>query len=435
MKTLLGILLLIFITQNSLFANGDEERESVPVPPIDMEENYEISIGTWSQELADTYAKALKSSEFTSAFPNISVKFVVADFSGHHSRAVTTIAAGEATNEIEMLEVAQIAKFVEGGGLTYLDEAPFNGFEVGKDVVNFAMGNATSGSGKLVAFPVDIAPAVMFYRKSLTDAAGVDMTKIATWDEFIEIGKKLTFDSDGDGEIDQFAITHAVEVSNVPLNGGMAGWFNAEGEPLQPKAKFIESLELVDMVRKAGIDGDLGTWSPPWLQAFADGRVAVTINGAWFGGGLETWIAPDTAGDWRVAYIPGQSYASMGGSYFTIPYKVPVEKKAAAWEVIKFLSTSDTAQLASFREQSAFPVIQTLYTHPVMNEEVAFFGGQKVRQIYADVAGKMPNDPVSEFDPVARAIFGNATTLVLTEGISPEEAYQSSLNELLAVIE
>lgn len=435
MKKVLSLIIVSLFTLFSLTSEGKQDGGAVQIPPVDMEKSYEIVIGTWSQQLADTYLESLKSSEFTSQFPNISVSFMVADFSGHHSRAVTTIAAGEATNQIEMLEVAQIAKFVEGGGLTYLDEAPFNGFEAGKDVVDFAMGNATSETGKLVAFPVDIAPAVLFYRKSITDAAGVDMTQLKTWDQFIEAGKKLTMDKDGDGELDQYAITHAVEVSNVPLNGGMAGWFDSEGNPLQPKEKFIQALELVKMVRDAGIDGDLGTWSPPWLQAYADGTVAATINGAWFGGGLETWIAPDTAGDWRVTYIPGKSYASMGGSYFTIPEQVPADQKAAAWEVIKFLSTSEIAQLASFKEQSAFPVMTTLYDHPVMDEGVDFFGGQKVRQIFTEVARNMPNDPVSEFDPIARAIFGNATTMVLVEGLSPEEAYQSALVELLAVIE
>ena len=434
MRKVLLLIFVSFITVAILPSEGQQDA-AIAIPPVDMERDYVINIGTWSQELATTYTKVLESEEFRSSYPNIKVSFMVADFSGHHSRAITTIAAGEATNEIEMLEVAHIAKFVEGGGLTRLDTAPFNGFEVGTDIVDFAIGNATSEDGRLVAFPVDVAPAVLFYRKSIIDAAGVDIENLESWDEFIAVGKKLTQDKDRDGQIDQYAITHAVEVSSVPLNGGMAGWFNEEGKPLEPKGKFMTALNLVKKVREAGIDGDLGTWSPPWLQAFADGTVAATINGAWFGGGLETWIAPDVAGDWRVTTIPGKSYASMGGSYFSIPQEVPADMKAAAWEVIKFLSTSETAQLASFREQSAFPVLQTLYDHPVMDEEVPYFGGQKVRQIFAEVAKNMPNDPVSEFDPIARAIFGNAITMVLVEGISPEEAYNSAMNELLAVIE
>ncbi len=427
------LLMITFISMSVLFANGTEEGAGEVITPVDMSVEYTITIGTWGQDVADAYAKSLASDEFTSKFPNIHVEFMVADFSNHHTRAITTIAAGEATNEIEMLEVAQIAKFIEGGGLQPLDAAPFNGFESGKDLVEFAMVNATSKDGRLVAYPMDIAPAVMFYRKSIADEAGVDLENLASWDEFIQAGIQLTKDIDGDGIIDQYAIPHAVEVSSVPLNGGMSGWFNAEGIPLEPKAKFMDALNLVKNVREAGIDADLGSWAPPWLQSFSDGTVAATINGAWFGGALKTYIAPDTAGDWRVTTIPGNSYASMGGSYASIPRAVPADKKAAAWEVIKFLSTSEIAQLTTFREISSFPVLTTVYDHPVMDEGVEFFGGQKVRQVFAKVAANMPADPVSEYDPIARAVFGNYTTMVLVDDLAPEDAYAEVLKEVTAL--
>lgn len=432
MKKLHFFLVMFSLIATSTFANGTEEGSTI-IEPIDMSKEYVITIGTWGQDVADAYQAALESEEFTSQFPNIKVEFMIADFSSHHTRAITTIAAGEATNEIEMLEVAQIAKFIEGGGLQPLDVAPFNGFEAGKDLAKFAMVNATSLNGQLVAFPIDIAPAVMFYRQSIVDAAGVDLRNLASWDEFIQAGMELTKDLDGDGTIDQYAIPHAVEVSLVPLNGGMSGWFNTEGQPLEPKAKFMKALNLVKAVRDAGIDADLGTWAPPWLQSFGDGTVAATINGAWFGGALETYIAPDTAGDWRVTKIPGNSYASMGGSYASIPVAVSADKKAAAWEVIKFLATSETAQLIAYRSLSAFPVLSTLYDHPVMDEEVEFFGGQKVRQVFAEVAANMPAEPVSEYDPIARAIFGNYTTMVLVDGLDTEEAYREVLNEVIAL--
>jgi multiple sugar transport system substrate-binding protein len=432
MKKGLLFLFVILIASISAYANGNEEGAEV-ITPVDMSKEYVITIGTWGEEVADAYRNALASDEFTSQFPNITVEFMTADFSSHHTRAITTIAAGEATNEIEMLEVAQVAKFIEGGGLQRLDVAPFNGLEVGKDLAEFSIVNATAKDGSLVAFPVDIAPAVLFYRQSIVDAAGVDLRNLQSWDEFIQAGIELTKDLDGDGIIDQYAIPHASEVSNVPLNGGMSGWFNAEGSPLVPKEKFMLALNLVKSIREAGIDADLGTWAPPWLQSFGDGTVAATINGAWFGGSLETYIAPDVAGDWRVTKIPGNSYASMGGSYMSIPKAVPADKKAAAWEVIKFLTTSESAQLSTFREISSFPVLTTLYDHPVMDEEVPYFGGQKVRQIFAEVAANMPADPVSEYDPIARAIFGNYTTMVLVDGMPTEEAYNEILKEVIAL--
>jgi len=47
----------------------------------------------------------------------------------------------------------------------------------------------------------------MYYRKDLFKKEGLSPPK--TWDEFLEIGKKLTKDLDGDGEIDQWGYVTA----------------------------------------------------------------------------------------------------------------------------------------------------------------------------------------------------------------------------------
>jgi cellobiose transport system substrate-binding protein len=219
----------------------------------------------------------------------------------------------------------------------------------------------------------------------------------------------------------------------TPLNGGKGGWFNEQGKALEPKGKFIDTLKLVKNIREAGIDGDLGAWSGPWIQGFADGTVATMVNGAWFGGALKAWIAADLAGDWRVTYLPGNTFAALGGTYLSIPENTDKEKKAAAWEVIKYLTTSSNAQLTTFREIDAFPALTTVFDDPIMSEPVEYFGGQKVREIYADIARNIPSSSVSEYDAAVLSIFGNAITDVLVNDVKPEEAYQNSLMEISAI--
>jgi multiple sugar transport system substrate-binding protein len=295
------------------------------------------------------------------------------------------------------------------------------------------MSNATTSKGRLVAFPVDIAPAVLFYRKSLIDAAGVSVENLSSWNDYIEVGKKLTIDKDGDGTIDQYAITNPNDVAMTPLNGGKGGWFDKDGNALQPKDKFINTLKLVKDIRSAGIDADIGAWTGPWVQGFADGTVATMVNGAWFGGGLKAWIAPDLAGDCRVSHLPGKTYAALGGTYLSIPEKVADEQKAAAWEVIKYLSTSPIAQLTTFAEIDAFPALTTVYDDPIMSEPVPYFGGQKIREIYADIARNIPSASVSEYDAAVLSIFGNAITDVVVNDVSTEDAYQTALSKITAI--
>ena len=433
MKKALILLAALAGIVSAAFAAGGTET-AAKVAPYDSSKQYTIRIGAFG-DLETAYKAVFDSEDFKKKYPNIKIVFQTSDFSGHHNRLTTVLAAGEATNDIESLEIGYVAKFVEGGGLSDLAAAPFNGLAAGKDLVSFAMSNATTKDGKLVAMPVDIAPAVLFYRKSLLDAAGVSYEGLKDWNEFIQVSKKLVKDRNKDGKPDQFAIPHANEVAMMPLNGGKGGWFDAKGQPLQPKEKFTSALKIVKDIRNAGIDGDLGGWSGPWTQSFSDGTVCAIVNGAWWGGSLKTWVAPDLSGDWRVTYLPGKQYASQGGTYLAIPEFVPAEQKAAAWEVLKYLTTSPSAQLLTFKTIDAFPALTTVFSDPVMNEPVPYFGGQKVRQIYADVARNIPSAIVTEYDATALAIFGNAVTDVLVNGKSADEAYTTALNEISVLID
>lgn len=426
---LMGAIVMIALAGCS---GKDDQSSTADIPAFDPDAEYVVSIGVYG-DLERAYTQVFATEDFRETFPNVTVEFQTADFGGHHSRLTTVLAAGEATNDIEALEVGFIAKFVEGGGLTNLAAEPFNGVAVGADIVEFAMSNATTEDGRLVAMPVDIAPAVLFYRESLVNEEGVSLENLASWDEFIEIGRDLLADRDGDGTIDQFAIPNANEVAMTPLNGGKGGWFDDDGKPLEPRGKFIEALTVVREIREAGIDGDLGAWTGPWTQSFADGTVVATINGAWFGGALKTWIAPDLEGDWRVTRLPGNTLAALGGTYLAIPEDVADDRKAVAWEIIKYLTTSPNAQLTTFEAIDAYPALTTVYDDPIMNEPVDYFGGQRVRQLYAEVAQEIPNASVSEYDAAVLAVFGNAITDVLVNDVSVDDAYDNALMSVLAL--
>jgi multiple sugar transport system substrate-binding protein len=289
------------------------------------------------------------------------------------------------------------------------------------------MANASTAKGNLVAMPVDIAPAVLFYRADLATKAGVNLDNLKNWDEYIAVMKKLADPANG-----MYAIEHPAAVQAIPLNGGKGGWLQ-NGKPLEPKAKFVGALDLVRKVKAAKVDGDLGAWSGPWSQAYIDGKIATIVNGAWFGGTLRTWLSPEP-GKWRVAYLPGKMMASLGGTYLSIPETVPADRQAAAWELIKYLTTSPSAQLITFKEIDAFPALTSVYTDPVMDEPVAFYGGQKVRKIFADVALNIPENKVSEYDNVMLSIWNGAVTDVVNGVATPEDAYKAALDKINATI-
>jgi multiple sugar transport system substrate-binding protein len=415
----LCLLLAIALLAGALFASGTQDI---------TKQEMTLSMGVFG-DLETAYTEVRESDGFKAKFPNLTLQFQSSDFGGHHDRLVTQIAAGVGANDIEALEIGYIARFVQEGGFTNLATDEYNGKQVGKDLVKFGMSNATTTDGKLVALPVDIAPAVFFYRKSVSDDLGVELTGIASWDDYIEKGKQLTIDKDGDGVIDQYALTNPNDVSMIPLNGGKGDWFKND-EPLEPAKRFKAVLQLCKKIRESGIDANFPSWSGEWINSFKEGIVVTMFSGAWMGGHFKSWMCPDLAGDWRIDYPPGKIYASYGGSYIGIPEQTAAEKKSMSFEVMRHLCTSPEAQLITFKATDAFPALVTVFEDPVMSEPVEYYGGQKVRLIFQDIGKNIPVQNVSEYDAIAVDIFNNAIKAVVDDGVPVDEAYNTAKQEI-----
>jgi multiple sugar transport system substrate-binding protein len=142
-KVITTITILLVGMAFFLTSCGGGSDAAATIPAYDPEQNYEVSLGLYG-DLEAAYTAVFASDDFKEKFPNVTITYQTSDFGGHHNRLTTVLAANEATNDIEALEVGFIAAFVEGGGLTDLSADPFNGISVGRDLVDFAMSNATT---------------------------------------------------------------------------------------------------------------------------------------------------------------------------------------------------------------------------------------------------------------------------------------------------
>ena len=123
--------------------------------------------------------------------------------------------------------------------------------------------NALKFDGKYYGIPIGVFPIGLFYNKDLFQKAGLDPAKPPTnKSQFIEYGKKLTKDTNGNGKIDQWG---TMEVNWYNLVGWIWESFMVQNggsllDKDNTKATFdskagIEALNLyVDFVRKYKID-------------------------------------------------------------------------------------------------------------------------------------------------------------------------------------
>jgi len=119
------------------------------------------------------------------------------------------------------------------------------------DSDNFYNGAYNFGriSNKQYALPLECAPDMMFVNKTLLKRYGIDIPKLDwTWDDFYDICKEVTCDTDGNGVIDQFGVynysfEHAFMTNSVKPFDIEGRRCNLQGENVEEAIEFLQKVE------------------------------------------------------------------------------------------------------------------------------------------------------------------------------------------------
>ena len=346
------------------------------------------------------------------AHPGIDIKLVSREYGDHHTAMMTALATGSGLPDVIAIDRDYIGKFAASGGLVDLAAPPYDKEQPREKFVAFALAQAAGPGGKLAAIPTDIGPGTLLYRKDIIERAGVseaDLTK--SWESYLEAGKRIK------AATGAYLLAHASDIRDIYVRAGLVDgeglFFDGAGKSLVDTPRFVRAFELGLATRRAGLDANTPHWTNEWSEALKRGRVATQLMGAWLVGHLKNGIAPDTAGKWRAANLPGGFYGSYGGSFYAIPVKAA--HKEAAWEFVKFMTMDRDVQLASLRAVNAFPALRAAHSDPVFEQPVEFLGGQVAGVLWREIAAKIPVVPTSRNDSVAAAIVNAEFDKVLTE--------------------
>ncbi|GDY26191.1 MULTISPECIES: extracellular solute-binding protein [unclassified Agarivorans] len=342
--------------------------------------------------------------------PDVEIKLVSLAYGDHHNAMTTALATGGNLPDVMGIEYGYIGRFASSGGLEDLRAAPYSAEQYEKLFSKFTVPLATGGSGTLAAIPADIGPGALFFREDIFTKAGVtEEDLIKDWDSFIAAGKKIK-ETTG-----SYLVASAVDIKDVVIRSGLKDgegiYFDAEGNITVNNDRFKEAFRLAKAVREAGIDAQVGAWSSEWTEGLRRGTIASQMMGAWLGGHLANWIAPESKGLWRSAALPGGTYASWGGSFYAIPKKA--KNKAEAWEFIKFMTMDKEMQIAAFRDLDAFPALVEAQNDDFINQPIPYLGGQVARVEWKNSADRIPAMDVHKHDPVAEQIINDALEGVL----------------------
>jgi arabinosaccharide transport system substrate-binding protein len=264
--------------------------------------------------------------------------------------------------------------------------------------------------GRVFGLPHDVHPVLLAYRADLVEAAGIDVTTIETWDDFVQRLRPLVRDVDGDGYPDHYLLniweTNPELIESLMLQAGGA-LFDAQERLVMhsesnarvlatvvswttgPNRIAVNAPEFDAAGNKMRLDGTvLFSFMPDWLTSAWQqdlpqlaGKVKLMPLPAWEKGGRRTTV--------------------MGGTMLGIPKHT--KDFDSAWRYAKYLYLSPDLARALFRTTGIISPVKRHWTDPVYDEPSTYFGGQRRGRLYIAAAPHVPPRTSSPYNTLAQS--------------------------------
>lgn len=276
--------------------------------------------------------------QFMKENPDINVQIENVSYNEYWSKLLTMSAAGEVP-DIIFMESTRLPSFVEKNALLSFNELIKDDKDINLNEFYPVSVEMSKYKDQLFGLPNDLAIIAMYYNKDLFDQAGIPYPKAGwTWNDLINIGKKLTIDKEGNGVPQQYGLTHYDwEIAVYQNNGNLVDNVAHPTKSTFNTPRVIEALNFVnDLYTKYKICPTPGqqVQNLDVNEMFFQGRAAMIIAGHW----MVPKFRKITAFKWDVVVLPkGKKMAGLAyGSCFSIPKasKHPQE----AYRLIKYLT-------------------------------------------------------------------------------------------------
>lgn len=302
------------------------------------------------------------SSEFMKLHPEVTVKYEVVTNAGFDQKVAAAILAGNPPDVLKPIGFKQ--EWVKQGLLEPLDEyltaADREDFyqyaldvgKVGNHYYLFPWNNSNNGMGSTLL----LNPAIFKER-------GVSLPPLPdrgwTLDEFLDAARKLTFDRDGDGKTDVYALSFPAKDLLV-----MMGWMHLFGARLlnSDETEFalnspqgVRALEfIVDAIYKYKIapEGAAGMGIYDSINMFHQGKTAIGYGGPYEIGRIDRYVKEGKLKEAfpvhiaRYPHLPEVgpiAYHTSGG--FVVFRQRDPEKKKMVMEFARFLTNKENTAL------------------------------------------------------------------------------------------
>jgi arabinosaccharide transport system substrate-binding protein len=370
-------------------------------------ERPDLVMAVFTEFHRDAYAKVIPEFERTH---NVKVQLQFTNWASMQARMQNALLAGTDTPDLAELFEGALGFFTRGpvadfGVMDLTDRLHAEGLYDRMVESRFSLWQAR---GRIYALPHDVHPVMLAYRKDLLASLGVDPTQLDTWDKFVEVGRRLSKDLNGDGIIDRYMIDLRYDgswgLSTLMLQRG-GQFFTPTGDvafATEDNAELIRWYILQTRgPQKIGYEAG---WRQALASALQDGLVLFVITPDWRTFQMQDEI-PSLKGKMGLiplpAWTPGGRRTSVWGGTGLIMSK-RTKQPDLAWELAKFLYFRREGLGERFRNTNILPALKDAWTLPEIEQPNPYWSNVPIGKLYAALAPETPPLYSSPIDQIGR---------------------------------
>lgn len=375
------------------------------------------------EELAEQYMKEN---------PDVKININFTEMNDLHNNLFTSISAGSGAPDLTMIEISQIAKFLEASDKFY-NLYDYGAEEVKDLYLDWKWKQAESVDGNfLLGLPTDIGPTAMFYRVDVFEEAGLptDPAEVAelisNWEDYYEVAKII---KEKTGKL----MSDSPElVFNSLRDQAPEQYFNENDELIIETSPYVkEAYDFATKMIQEGYVGQNSLWTPEWGNAMAEGSYATLLAPSWMVANIKG-NAPDAGGKWAVTTMP-EGAGNWGGSYIAIPKESKHPEEAYAFA--KWLVSPEN-QYVSFVNNGLMPSAPEVYEkEDFVNFSDEYFGGQNTAEVFAKAAESVKPVYMGKNYAVVNTELINALINVATNGSDPQKEWDDAVERIKSQLE
>jgi arabinosaccharide transport system substrate-binding protein len=291
-----------------------------------------------------------------------------------------------------------------------------------------------SKQGRIFGLPHDVHPMMLAYRADIVEAAGIDVSQIETWDDFVRVLSPLLLDAQGKRRSDRYLLnlweTQIDMIEALTLQAG-GGAVDAQGLPmLDTEENAIAISQLAVWTRGANpIAAEVAYFDGTGHQLMREGFVIATFAPDWM---CNFWRkeVPQLEGKLKLMPLPawkkgGPRTSVWGGTMLGIPRTA--ENPEALWEFAKHLYLSRELARELYERGDIVTPVREFWDDPVFDKPDPFFMGQAKGRLYIQLAPQVPERYSSPFGALALARLQGAVSKVCARARETSATDVSSL--------